>query len=31
VADASFKLTEQTVAPLTARMSLAVEKFAKPV
>ncbi|HSU05295.1 MAG TPA: phasin family protein [Acetobacteraceae bacterium] len=31
LADASFKLTEQTVAPLTARMSLAVEKFAKPV
>jgi phasin family protein len=29
--DASFKLTEQTLAPLTARVSLAVEKFAKPV
>lgn len=28
--DASFKLTEQTLAPLTARVSLAVEKFAKP-
>jgi len=27
--DASLKLTEQTLAPLTARMSLAVEKFAK--
>lgn len=29
--DASFKLTEQTLAPLTARVSLAMEKFAKPV
>lgn len=29
--DASFKLAEQTLAPLTARMTLAVEKFAKPV
>ncbi|HEY6434679.1 MAG TPA: phasin family protein [Acetobacteraceae bacterium] len=29
--DASFKLTEQTLAPLTARVSLAVEKFAKTV
>jgi phasin family protein len=28
--DASLKLTEQTLAPITARMSLAVEKFAKP-
>ena len=28
--DASFRLTEQTLAPLTARVSLAVEKFAKP-
>ena len=28
--DASFKLTEQTLAPITARVSLAVEKFAKP-
>jgi phasin family protein len=27
--DASFKLTEQTLAPLTARMTLAMEKFAK--
>jgi phasin family protein len=27
--DASLKLTEQTMAPLTARVSLAVEKFAK--
>jgi phasin family protein len=27
--DASFKLTEQAMAPITARMSLAVEKFAK--
>jgi phasin family protein len=27
--DASLKLTEQTLAPLTARVSLAVEKFAK--
>lgn len=27
--DASFKLTEQTLAPITARMTLAVEKFAK--
>jgi phasin family protein len=29
--DASFKLTEQVLAPLTARVTLAVEKFAKPV
>ncbi len=29
--DASIKLTEQALAPLTARMGLAVEKFAKPV
>jgi len=29
--DASFKLAEQTLAPLTARMTMAVEKFAKPV
>ncbi len=27
--DASIRLTEQTLAPLTARVSLAVEKFAK--
>jgi hypothetical protein len=27
--DASMKLTEQTLAPITARMSMAVEKFAK--
>ena len=27
--DASLKLTEQTLAPLTARVSLAMEKFAK--
>jgi phasin family protein len=27
--DASFRLTEQAMAPITARMSLAVEKFAK--
>jgi phasin family protein len=27
--DASFRLTEQTLAPLTARVSLAVEKFSK--
>ena len=27
--DASFKLTEQTLAPLTARVTAAVEKFAK--
>ena len=29
--DASVKLTEQTMAPITARVTLAVEKFAKPV
>lgn len=29
--DASIKLTEQAMAPITARVSLAVEKFAKPV
>jgi phasin family protein len=29
--DASFKLTEQTLAPITARMSVVAEKFAKPV
>jgi phasin family protein len=29
--DASLKLTEQTLAPITARVSLAVEKFAKAV
>jgi phasin family protein len=29
--DASFKLTEQTLAPLTARVTLAVETFAKPL
>jgi phasin family protein len=29
--DASFKLTEQTLAPITARVTLAVETFAKPV
>lgn len=28
--DASIKLTEQALAPITARVSLAVEKFAKP-
>ncbi len=28
--DASFKLTEQAMAPITARVTLAVEKFAKP-
>ncbi len=27
--DASFKLTEQAIAPITARVSLAVDKFAK--
>jgi len=27
--DASFKLTEQALAPITARVSIAVEKFAK--
>jgi phasin family protein len=27
--DASFKLTEQALAPITARVTLAVEKFAK--
>ncbi len=27
--DASFKLTEQALAPITARMNVAVEKFAK--
>ena len=27
--DVSFKLTEQTMAPITARVTLAVEKFAK--
>jgi len=31
LADASVKLAEQTLAPLTARVKLAVEKFAKPV
>jgi phasin family protein len=29
--EASFKLAEQAYAPLTARMSLAVEKFGKPL
>lgn len=29
--DASFKLTEQAMAPITARVTLAVEKFAKTV
>jgi phasin family protein len=29
LADSSFKLTEQALAPLTARVTLAVEKFAK--
>ncbi|MBV9252525.1 MAG: phasin family protein [Acetobacteraceae bacterium] len=29
--DASIKLTEQVLAPITARVTLAVEKFAKPV
>jgi hypothetical protein len=28
--DASMKLTEQALAPLTARFSLAMEKFGKP-
>jgi phasin family protein len=31
LADASVKLAEQTLAPLTARVKLAVETFAKPV
>jgi phasin family protein len=29
ITDASLKLTEQTLAPITARVTLAVEKFAK--
>jgi len=29
IADSSIKLTEQTFAPITARMTLAVEKFSK--
>ena len=29
--DASVKLTEQVMAPITARVTMAVEKFAKPV
>jgi phasin family protein len=29
--DASFKLTEQALAPITARVTVAVEKFATPV
>jgi phasin family protein len=29
--DASFKLAEQAMAPITARVTMAVEKFAKPV
>jgi phasin family protein len=29
--DASLRLTEQALAPITARVTLAVEKFAKPV
>lgn len=29
--DASLKLSEQAIAPITARMTLAVEKFVKPV
>ncbi len=29
--DASFKLTEQALAPITARVTLAVEKLVKPV
>jgi phasin family protein len=29
--DASLKLAEQTMAPLTARVTLAVEKFGRPV
>ncbi len=29
--DASFKLAEQALAPITARVTMAVEKFAKPV
>jgi phasin family protein len=31
LADASVKLAEQALAPITARVRLAVEKFAKPV
>ena len=31
IADASMKLAEQTIAPLSARVTLAVEKFGKPV
>ncbi len=30
LADASMKLAEQTMAPITARMTLAVEKFSPP-
>lgn len=29
--DASFKLAEQAIAPISSRMTLAVEKFSKPV
>jgi len=29
--DASLKLAEQTLAPITARVTLAVEKFGRPV
>ncbi|MGE0418555.1 MAG: phasin family protein [Acetobacteraceae bacterium] len=29
--DASFKLTEQALAPITARMTAAVEKMVKPL
>jgi phasin family protein len=31
ITESSMKLTEQVLAPLTARVTLAVEKFAKPV
>jgi hypothetical protein len=31
VTDASVKLAEQAIAPLTARLTLAVEKFGKVV
>jgi hypothetical protein len=31
ITESSIKLTEQVLAPLTARVTLAVEKFAKPV
>ena len=31
ITDASFKLAEQALAPISSRMTLAVEKFSKPV